>query len=161
MPDVTQLRTDEHKDFSSDLDEIAREGARRMLADAHRVEVAGRRSPGACLRRAGCWRAHRSELDARVRDGADRDRLSPRRTRHPTPARTAPAAPGLRPGAAFVVAHPSDGKRRDALHGKLPALRRSPPGDDAENAGPRSEPVKTLAGNRFPLSGCRIVRLTA
>lgn len=37
MPDVTRLQP---KDFSSDLDEIAREGARRMLAQALEVEVA-------------------------------------------------------------------------------------------------------------------------
>jgi transposase-like protein len=37
MPNVTQLRP---KDFSSDLDEIAREGARRMLAQALEAEVA-------------------------------------------------------------------------------------------------------------------------
>ncbi len=40
MPDLIELRTDEHKDFASDLDEIAREGARRMLAQALEVEVA-------------------------------------------------------------------------------------------------------------------------
>ena len=34
MPDVTHLQP---KDFSSDLDEIAREGARRMLAQALEV----------------------------------------------------------------------------------------------------------------------------
>ena len=34
MPDVTQLRTHQQNDFNSDLDEIAREGARRMLAQA-------------------------------------------------------------------------------------------------------------------------------
>ncbi len=37
MPDVTRLQ---HKDFTSDLDEIAREGARRMLAEALEAEVA-------------------------------------------------------------------------------------------------------------------------
>jgi transposase-like protein len=37
MPDVTRLQP---KDFSSDLDEIAREGARRMLAQALEAEVA-------------------------------------------------------------------------------------------------------------------------
>ncbi|MGI9592313.1 MAG: IS256 family transposase [Myxococcota bacterium] len=37
MPDVTRLHP---KDFSSDLDEIAREGARRMLAEALEAEVA-------------------------------------------------------------------------------------------------------------------------
>jgi transposase-like protein len=37
MPDVTRLQP---KDFSSDLDEIAREGARRMLAEALEAEVA-------------------------------------------------------------------------------------------------------------------------
>jgi transposase-like protein len=36
MPDVTRLQP---KDFSSDLDEIAREGARRMLAQALEAEV--------------------------------------------------------------------------------------------------------------------------
>jgi transposase-like protein len=40
MPDVTQLRTDEQQDAASDLDEIAREGARRMLAQALESEVA-------------------------------------------------------------------------------------------------------------------------
>ena len=40
MTDVTQLRIDQHKDFNSDLDEIAREGARRMLAQALEAEVA-------------------------------------------------------------------------------------------------------------------------
>ena len=40
MPDVTQLRTDDHKHFNSDLDDIAREGARRMLAQALEAEVA-------------------------------------------------------------------------------------------------------------------------
>ncbi len=40
MPDLTQLRTDEQKDFNSDLDEIAREGARRLLALALEAEVA-------------------------------------------------------------------------------------------------------------------------
>jgi transposase-like protein len=37
LPDVTRL---EPKDFSSDLDEIARQGARRMLAEALEAEVA-------------------------------------------------------------------------------------------------------------------------
>ena len=37
MPDVTRLQP---KDFSSNLDEIAREGARRMLAQALEAEVA-------------------------------------------------------------------------------------------------------------------------
>ena len=37
MPDVTLLQP---KHFSSDLDEIAREGARRMLAEALEAEVA-------------------------------------------------------------------------------------------------------------------------
>lgn len=37
MPDVTRLQP---KDFSSDLDEIAREGARRMLAETLEAEVA-------------------------------------------------------------------------------------------------------------------------
>ena len=40
MLDVTPLRTEENKDFASDLDEIAREGARRMLAQALEAEVA-------------------------------------------------------------------------------------------------------------------------
>ena len=40
MPDVTQLRTQQQNDFNSDLDEIAREGARRMLAQALEAEVA-------------------------------------------------------------------------------------------------------------------------
>ena len=40
MTDVTPLRTEEKKDFASDLDEIAREGARRMLAEALEAEVA-------------------------------------------------------------------------------------------------------------------------
>jgi hypothetical protein len=40
MPDVTRLRTDERENFASDLDEIAREGARRMLAQALEAEVA-------------------------------------------------------------------------------------------------------------------------
>jgi putative transposase len=40
MPDTTQLRTDDRKNFASDLDEIAREGARRMLAQALEAEVA-------------------------------------------------------------------------------------------------------------------------
>jgi hypothetical protein len=37
MPDVIRLQP---KDFSSDLDEIAREGARRMRAQALEAEVA-------------------------------------------------------------------------------------------------------------------------
>ena len=37
MPNVTRLQP---KDFSSDLDEVAREGARRMLAQALEAEVA-------------------------------------------------------------------------------------------------------------------------
>ncbi len=37
MPEVTRIQ---HKDFASDLDEIAREGARRMLAQALEAEVA-------------------------------------------------------------------------------------------------------------------------
>jgi len=37
MPDVTRLQP---KEFASDLDEIAREGARRMLAEALEAEVA-------------------------------------------------------------------------------------------------------------------------
>ena len=40
MPDVTRLRTEERENFASDLDEIAREGARRMLAQALEAEVA-------------------------------------------------------------------------------------------------------------------------
>ena len=40
MPDPIELRTDENEDFTSDLDEIAREGARRMLAEALEAEVA-------------------------------------------------------------------------------------------------------------------------
>jgi putative transposase len=40
MPDVPQLRTDDHKDLNFDLDDIAREGARRMLAQALEAEVA-------------------------------------------------------------------------------------------------------------------------
>jgi transposase-like protein len=36
MPDVTRIQ---RKDFASDLDEIAREGARRMLAQAPEAEV--------------------------------------------------------------------------------------------------------------------------
>jgi DNA-binding phage protein len=40
MPDLTPLRTEEQKDFDSDLDEIAREGARRMLAQALEAEGA-------------------------------------------------------------------------------------------------------------------------
>jgi putative transposase len=40
MPSVTELRTNKDKDFASDLDEIAREGARRMLAQALEAEVA-------------------------------------------------------------------------------------------------------------------------
>jgi transposase-like protein len=39
MPDLIELRTDENEDFASDLDEIAREGARRMLAEALEAEV--------------------------------------------------------------------------------------------------------------------------
>jgi transposase-like protein len=39
MPSVTGLRTKRDKNFASDLDEIAREGARRMLAQALEVEV--------------------------------------------------------------------------------------------------------------------------
>jgi hypothetical protein len=39
MPDVTQLRADKPKDLASDLDEIAREGARRMLAQALEAKV--------------------------------------------------------------------------------------------------------------------------
>ena len=37
MPDATRIQ---HEDFVSDLDEIAREGARRMLAQALESEVA-------------------------------------------------------------------------------------------------------------------------
>jgi hypothetical protein len=40
MTSVTELRTNQDKDFASDLDEIAREGARRMLAEALETEVA-------------------------------------------------------------------------------------------------------------------------
>ena len=40
MPDLIELATDENEDFASDLDEIAREGARRMLAEALEAEVA-------------------------------------------------------------------------------------------------------------------------
>jgi hypothetical protein len=40
MPSVTELRTKKDKNFASDLDEIAREGARRMLAQALEAEVA-------------------------------------------------------------------------------------------------------------------------
>jgi transposase-like protein len=40
MADVTHLRAEDRKDFASDLDEIAREGARRMLAHALETEVA-------------------------------------------------------------------------------------------------------------------------
>jgi transposase-like protein len=40
MPSVTAFRTNKYKDFASDLDEIAREGARRMLAQALEAEVA-------------------------------------------------------------------------------------------------------------------------
>jgi transposase-like protein len=40
MPELTRLRTDEQENFASDLDEIAREGARRMLAQALEAEVA-------------------------------------------------------------------------------------------------------------------------
>jgi hypothetical protein len=38
MPDVNRLQP---KEFATDLDEIAREGARRMLAQALEAEVAG------------------------------------------------------------------------------------------------------------------------
>ena len=40
MPDVTPLRTHEPADCTPDLDEIAREGARRMLVQALESEVA-------------------------------------------------------------------------------------------------------------------------
>jgi len=40
MPSVTELRTNKNNDFASDLDEIAREGARRLLAQALEAEVA-------------------------------------------------------------------------------------------------------------------------
>jgi transposase-like protein len=40
MSSVTELRTNKDKDFASDLDDIAREGARRMLAQALEAEVA-------------------------------------------------------------------------------------------------------------------------
>ena len=40
MPDVPQLRTDDHKDLNFDLDDITRERARRMLAQALEAEIA-------------------------------------------------------------------------------------------------------------------------
>ncbi len=40
MPGVTEFRSNKDKDSASDLDEIAREGARRMLAQALEAEVA-------------------------------------------------------------------------------------------------------------------------
>jgi transposase-like protein len=40
MPSVAELRTHKDESFRSDLDEIAREGARRMLAEALEAEVA-------------------------------------------------------------------------------------------------------------------------
>ncbi len=40
MPSVTELRTTKDNDFASDLDEIAREGARWLLAQALDAEVA-------------------------------------------------------------------------------------------------------------------------
>ena len=40
MLDLIELRAEESKDFTSGLDEIAREGARRMLAEALEAEVA-------------------------------------------------------------------------------------------------------------------------
>jgi transposase-like protein len=40
MRSVTEIRTKKDKNFASDLDEIAREGARRMLAQALEAEVA-------------------------------------------------------------------------------------------------------------------------
>ena len=40
MPDVTRLCPEDRKEFTSDLDEIAREGARRMLAQALEAEAA-------------------------------------------------------------------------------------------------------------------------
>ena len=40
MPHVTRFHTNDREDFASDLDEIAREGARRMLAQALEAEVA-------------------------------------------------------------------------------------------------------------------------
>ena len=40
MPSVAELRTTKDSDFASDLDEIAREGARRLLAQALEAEVA-------------------------------------------------------------------------------------------------------------------------
>ena len=40
MLSVTELRTSKDNDFASDLDEIAREGARRLLAQALEAEVA-------------------------------------------------------------------------------------------------------------------------
>ena len=39
MSSVTELRTNKDKAFASDLDDIAREGARRMLAQALEAEV--------------------------------------------------------------------------------------------------------------------------
>lgn len=38
--EAIERHTDEHENFASDLDEIAREGARRMLAQAFEAEVA-------------------------------------------------------------------------------------------------------------------------
>ena len=40
MPNVTELRTVKKGSFTPDLDQIAHEGARRMLADALEAEVA-------------------------------------------------------------------------------------------------------------------------
>ena len=40
MLGLIELRAEESKDFASGLDEIAREGARRMLAEALEAEVA-------------------------------------------------------------------------------------------------------------------------
>ena len=44
IPELIELRIDEHEDFASDLEGIAREEARRMLAQALEAEVAV--SPG-------------------------------------------------------------------------------------------------------------------
>ena len=57
MPSAAELRTHKDESFNSDLDEIAREGARRMLAEALEAEVAaddGRRLLGElCLASGG------------------------------------------------------------------------------------------------------------
>ena len=57
MPDVTRLQP---KDFSSDLDEIAREGARRMLAQALEAEVADYIGPAGYRAVRGRLRGHPS-----------------------------------------------------------------------------------------------------